>query len=130
VVVSLQMLLGYPFTVGGGTALELQGFGHYLTSREHQRELHLNGTSNPPGWVFKLETQSRFVFRNAEKLFKKEAGRGTRKKTGNGNDTESDLMKSSCIRQPWGQWETSRFSRIALLSGRKSIRVRCRAEKE
>jgi hypothetical protein len=59
----------------------------------------------PPGWVFKLETQSRFVFRNAEKLFKKEAGRGTRKKIGNGNDTESDLLKSSCIRQPWGQWE-------------------------
>jgi hypothetical protein len=26
--------------------------------------------------------------------------------------------------------KTSRFSRIALLSGRKSIRVRCRAEKQ
>jgi hypothetical protein len=63
------------------------------------------GPATPRGWVFKLETQSRFVFHNAEKLFKKEAGRGTRKKTGIGNDTESDLLKSSCIRQPWGQWE-------------------------
>jgi hypothetical protein len=70
------MLLGYPFTVGGRTALELQGFGHYLTSSEHQREIHLYGTGNPRGWVFKLETQSRFVFHNAEKLFKKEEGRG------------------------------------------------------
>jgi hypothetical protein len=104
VVISLQMLLGYPFTVGGRTALELQGFGHYLTSREHQREIHLYGTGNPPGWVLKLEAQSRFVFHNAEKLFKKEAGRGTREKTGNGNDTGSDLLKSY-IRQPWGQWE-------------------------
>jgi hypothetical protein len=49
VVISLQTLLGYPFTVGGRTALELQGFGHYLTSREHLREIHLYGTGNPPG---------------------------------------------------------------------------------
>ena len=29
-VVSLQTLLGYPLTVGGRTALELQGYAHYL----------------------------------------------------------------------------------------------------
>jgi hypothetical protein len=103
VVISLQTLLGYPFTVGGRTALELQGFGHYLTSREHQSEIHLYGTGKPSGWVFKLELQSRFVFHNAERLFKKEARPGSRKK--NGNDTGSDLLESSYISQPWGQWE-------------------------
>lgn len=103
VVISLQMLLGYPFTVGGRTALELQGFAHYLSSGGHQREIHLYGAGKPPGWVFKLELQSRFVFHNAERLFKSEPGRGRRKKTV--NDAGSDLVKSSYIRQPWGQWE-------------------------
>ena len=103
VVVSLQTLLGYPFTVGGRTALELQGFGHYLTSRDHQREIHLYGTGKPPGWVFKLEMQSLFVFHNVEKLFKSEPRRASRKKTE--NEARSDLLKSSYIRQPWGQWE-------------------------
>lgn len=103
VVISLQTLLGCPFTVGGRTALEIQGFGHYLTSRDHQREIHLYGTGKPPGWVFKLELQSRFVFHNAEKLFKNEPDRGGHKKTG--NDVSSDPMKSSYIQQPWGQWE-------------------------
>jgi hypothetical protein len=103
VVISLQTLLGYPFTVGGRTALELQGFGHYLTSRDHQREIHLYGTGKPPGWVFKLELQSPFVFHNAEKLFKSDPGRGSHKKTV--NDAGNDLVKASYIRQPWGQWE-------------------------
>jgi hypothetical protein len=103
VVISLQTLLGYPFTVGGRTALELQGFGHYLTSRDHQREIHLFGTGKPPGWVFKLELQSRFVFHNAEKLFRSEAGHQRRKKVE--SDSGSDLLKSSYIRQPWGHWE-------------------------
>jgi hypothetical protein len=103
VVISLQTLLDYPFTVGGRTALELQGFAHYLTSRGHQREIHLYGTSRPPGWVFKLGLENRFVFHNAEKLFTSEARRGHRKKPG--NDNGSDPLKSSYISQPWGQWE-------------------------
>jgi hypothetical protein len=103
VVISLQMLLGYPFTVGGRTALELQGFAHYLSSGGHQREIHLYGTGKPPGWVFKLGLQSQFIFHNAQRLFKSEPERGSRKKTV--NDAGSDLVKSSYIRQPWGQWE-------------------------
>ena len=41
VVISLQTLLGRPYTVGGRTALELQGFAHYLSGRH--REIHLYG---------------------------------------------------------------------------------------
>src|ERR1700730_11271456 len=39
VVISLQMLLGYALTVGGRTALELQGYAHYLAHRT--KEVHL-----------------------------------------------------------------------------------------
>ena len=101
-VISLQTLLGCPFTVGGRTALELQGFAHYLSSGR-RREVHLYGTGKPPGWVFKLKLENRFVFHNAEKLFKNEARRPNRKKAE--SDAGSDLLHGSYIRQPWGQWE-------------------------
>jgi hypothetical protein len=102
VVISLQTLLGCPYTVGGRTALELQGFAHYLSSGHH-REIHLYGTGKPPGWVFKLKLEDRFVFHNADRLFKTEASRPHRSKAG--GDAEKDLLQSSYIRQPWGQWE-------------------------
>jgi hypothetical protein len=103
VVISLQILLDCPFTVGGRTALELQGFAHYLSSARHHREVHLYGTGKPPGWVFKLGLESPFVFHNARKLFKTEAGRPHRKKSE--SNSGSDLLNSSYIQQQWGQWE-------------------------
>jgi len=102
VVISLQTLLGCPFTVGGRTALELQGFAHYLSSGR-RREVDLYGTGKPPGWVFKLKLENRFVFHNAEKLFKNEASRPNRKKAE--SDAGIDPLRGSYIRQPWGQWE-------------------------
>jgi hypothetical protein len=101
VVISLQTVLERPFIVGGRTALELQGFAHYLSSGRH-REVHLYGTGKPPGWVFKLKLENRFVFHNAEKLFKN-ASRPNRKKAE--SDVGSDPLHGSYIRQPWGQWE-------------------------
>jgi hypothetical protein len=68
VVISLQTLLKAHFVVGGRTALELQGFAHYL-SLAPQREVHLYGTDKRPGWVLKLNLESRFVFHNAKRLF-------------------------------------------------------------
>jgi hypothetical protein len=50
-----------------------------------------------------MELDNSFAFHNAEKLFKPETGRPRRNKTG--SDTGSDLLKSSYLRQPWGQWE-------------------------
>jgi len=98
VVISLQMLLGYPYKVGGRTALELQGFAHYLSG--NPREIHLYGTGKPPGWVTKLKLENRFVFHNADRLFRREANQ--RK---GGSNRGNDLLQSSYMRQPWGQWE-------------------------
>ncbi|HWS98538.1 MAG TPA: AbiEi antitoxin N-terminal domain-containing protein [Candidatus Methylomirabilis sp.] len=60
VVVSLQALLDAQFAVGGRTALEVQGFAHYLSTGP-EREVHLYGTGKLPSWVFKVNLQTRFV---------------------------------------------------------------------
>jgi hypothetical protein len=99
VVISLQTLLGYSYAVGGRTALELQGFAHYLSGRH--REIHLYGTRKLPGWIFKLKLDDRFVFHNAYRLFKSKGTRPHESKS----QSEDDLLGSSYIRQPWGQWE-------------------------
>jgi hypothetical protein len=63
VVISLQtLLLRAPFYVGGRTALELQGFSHYLS---HEiKTVHLYGQEKPPAWMDKLNLPQRFVYRN------------------------------------------------------------------
>lgn len=99
VVISLQTLLGCSYAVGGRTALELQGFAHYLSARH--REIHLYGTRKPPGWISKLKVEDRFVFHNANRLFMSE---GTRPHGSKGR-SENGVLQSSYIRQLWGQWE-------------------------
>ena len=101
VVISLQKLLGRPYTVGGRTALELQGFAHYLSG--HHREIHLYGAGKPPGWLRKLHLESQFVLHNADRLFRRDARRSRGSKSG--TDTGNDFLQSSHISQPWGQWE-------------------------
>lgn len=68
VVLSLQNLLEIPFIVGGRTALELQGFAHYLA--HETREVHLYGQGKPPGWLKELKVGPRFVIHNGERLFR------------------------------------------------------------
>jgi hypothetical protein len=100
VVISLQTMLERPFIVGGRTALELQGFAHYLGAGEF-REVHLYGNEPAPTWVGKLPLETKFVFHNARTLFKNPptgqaaagAERGVRPLAG------------SLVRQTWGQWE-------------------------
>src|ERR1700742_1838872 len=60
VVVSLQTLLGQHLTVGGRTALELQGFAHSLP--QSLQEVHLYGETPPPNWVTKLAIGVAFPF--------------------------------------------------------------------
>src|SRR5690349_7672810 len=61
VVISLQTLLEHPLVVGGRTALERQGFAHYL-SLTGAREVHLYGENPPPGWLGKLALDTQFRF--------------------------------------------------------------------
>jgi hypothetical protein len=107
VVISLQTLLERAFVVGGRSALDLQGFAHYLSTSGPQ-EVHLYGDEPPPGWVGKLKVDTRFVFHNAKTLFRDEPiAPGLRairvEKTRDPDGV--DLLQSGLVRQRWGNWE-------------------------
>lgn len=68
IVVSLQTMLQVPLAVGGKTALQIQGFSHYLADRVH--EVHLYGDVALPKWVNQLPLEETFVAHNSRRLFK------------------------------------------------------------
>lgn len=69
VIISLQTLMERPLIVGGRTALELQGLGHYLQI-SGPPTIHLYGYKPPPGWLKKLRLKERFIFHRTNILFK------------------------------------------------------------
>ncbi len=66
-VISLQMLMRAPLVVGGRTALDLRGYGHYLARETY--EVHLYGPKPPPPWLATLPLNVRFVAHNSARLF-------------------------------------------------------------
>jgi hypothetical protein len=101
VVVSLQTLLRQPLVVGGRTALELQGYAHYL-ARE-TKEVHLYGPKRPPTWLKALRVGTRFLYHNDRKLFPKEAVAHALPDLDWKPDKPS--VQDSLTVQPWGQWD-------------------------
>lgn len=67
VVISLQTLLGHPVSVGGRTALDLQGYAHYLSHTE--KTIHLYCDGKLPSWLHKLPLDQRFITHNRLRLF-------------------------------------------------------------
>lgn len=67
VVMSLQTLLDLPLAVGGRTALEQQGYAHYLSAT--MREVHLYGPKRPPTWLADLPLDVTFRWHNSLRLF-------------------------------------------------------------
>lgn len=67
VILSLQQLEELPLTVGGRTALEQQGYAHYLSA--NQREVHLYGPVRPPSWLTSLPLEMTFHWHNSRRLF-------------------------------------------------------------
>jgi hypothetical protein len=95
VVISLQTLLECPLAVGERTAIELQGFGHYLAATG-PREVHLYGAVTPPGWLQKLKLTSRFVVHNSQRLFVAHAPEAL---------ANTQPLPEGLTRQPWGHEE-------------------------
>ena len=67
VVMSLQTLLDLPLAVGGRTALEQQGYAHYLSAT--MREVHLYGPKRPSTWLADLPLDVTFRWHNSLRLF-------------------------------------------------------------
>lgn len=109
VIISLQtVLLRMPLIVGGRTALELQGFAHYLS---HEiKTVHLYGPEKPPAWLKKLNLPQRFVYHNSATLFRNDPITfGVGSLTWNIADgTGRDLNRfqgASLATITWGQWD-------------------------
>lgn len=106
-VVSLQALLAYPLAVGGRTALELQGFAHYLPRA--QKEVHLYGSKRPPRWVHELRLGVSFVHHNDGRLFRSTLVPGELSvvdgTTAQKERADQRLAHAGLTVQPWGQWE-------------------------
>jgi hypothetical protein len=108
-IISLQTLLDCPLLIGGRTALELQGYAHYL--RQSADEVHLYGPYPPPNWLHKLPIDARFRYHNDRRLFRpaqnepQTRGRGAAGASQTRGAAEWD--KANAILQPWGQWDWS-----------------------
>ncbi|TWS99841.1 type IV toxin-antitoxin system AbiEi family antitoxin domain-containing protein [Reyranella sp. CPCC 100927] len=107
VVISLQtLLLRNPLTVGGRTALELQGFTHFL--KEAETEIHLYGSKPPPSWLYTLPLKVRFLYHNDRTLFRNEPVHfGTTSLAWDmaKNKLSDAAAATSFTVQPWGQWD-------------------------
>jgi len=68
-VISLNALQNLPVAAGGRTALELQGFSHYVTA-SGAREAHLFANEDLPGWVSRVPVNTKLVLHSARKLFR------------------------------------------------------------
>lgn len=101
VVISLQTLMSYPVSVGGRTALELQGFAHYVPRT--LENVHLYCGEKLPGWLHKLHIRQQFVTHNPTRLFP-----GSRPFTGEWSLTpaiaEGEKLDDSFRVLSWGHW--------------------------
>lgn len=104
VAISLQTILKEPLVVGGRTALELQGYAHYL--RQSMKEVYLYGPEPSPNWLARLPAKVHFIYRNSRKLFPAEADqrsfmnliKGVKAQPSRGAD-------AGFLVQPWGEWD-------------------------
>jgi hypothetical protein len=105
VVISLQALLDYPLLVGGRTALEAQGYAHYLA--RDLKEVHLYGPKAPPRWLYRLPFGVRFFYHNDRKLFRNEPlAKGlTHLEAANDRHAKGGTTHDSWTIQSWGQWD-------------------------
>lgn len=129
VVISLQTLLDYSLIVGGRSALELQGYAHYLA--HETTEVHLYGPKRPPTWLNKLQVGVRFLYHNSEKLFRSDpVARARASFNLDAGQSGTALLQSGLTTQPWGQWnwpltlstpERAVFELLDELPGRESF---------
>lgn len=64
---SLQRM-GLSLTLGGITALELQGLGHYLSFSQN-KPIHLYGNDKLPSWANKVLSDTYFIRHSSQQLF-------------------------------------------------------------
>ena len=104
VITSLQSLLGYPLIVGGDTALELQGYGHYISAKLPYF-IHLYGPKAPPGWLYKLGLDKQFVFHSVKRLFPADEYSPTKQQFGDWNSSEQRFSRPVALPEQTMEFE-------------------------
>jgi hypothetical protein len=106
IVISLQILLNLPVLVGGRTALDLQGFAHYITPET--KDVHLYSPRQIPAWLNRLRMPVHFHFHNTGTLFKNDpislgltSVEWNLRDGGAGTEPTHGAFRSI----PWGQWD-------------------------
>jgi hypothetical protein len=103
VVLSLQQLSNLPVTPGGRTALELQGYSHYLSVGGTQ-EVHLYTARDLPGWVYQLPLPEKLIIHRT-RLFEGNASSEfevlSSGKAGKLKHRNEQIHYTS---KPWGTW--------------------------
>ncbi|MBP0049852.1 type IV toxin-antitoxin system AbiEi family antitoxin [Marinobacterium sp. AK62] len=103
VVISMQTLLGLPVSVGGRSALELQGYAHYLS--HSISSIHLYSDGKLPGWVAKLPMDVKFIVHNRARFLPPvEMAEGPSLESGAVSAPEASLPGALRIER-WGQWK-------------------------
>jgi hypothetical protein len=101
IVISLQTLLARDLAVGGRTALEQQGFAHYL--QQQTTTVHIYGPEKPPTWLQDLDIGVRFAYHNDGRLFRKQRI-STEPHRLDADASPHPARRDSVVSQPWGPW--------------------------
>jgi len=104
VAISLQAVLHFPVSVGGRTALDLQGYAHYLS--QSVQVVHLYSDKKLPGWVPKLSVGPKFEFHNRTRFLPR-IDQQTNKLSLSASVTDkSESTQPGELRiMRWGQWD-------------------------
>jgi len=102
VVISLQTLLELPVSVGGRSALELQGYAHYLP--QIQKCIHLYSDKKLPGWLSKLDITQTFIFHNRLRYLP-EVKLSPQPLSLTESLSESETLDGALRIDYWGQWK-------------------------
>jgi len=102
VVISLQMLLKYPISVGGRTALELGGYAHYL--QQIQQQIHLYSDNKCPAWLSKLPLAETFVIHNRTHFLPQSKIASESFSINDSTSLEAAVMPASLTVMPSGHW--------------------------
>ena len=104
IVISLQSLLKVPVSVGGRTALEQQGYAHYLP-QSHQ-QVHLYSDAKLPSWLGKLAGDWVFVFHNRNRILPEvEPQIDELLSDGPRQKTEERSLPGGLRLTSWGEWK-------------------------
>jgi Transcriptional regulator, AbiEi antitoxin, Type IV TA system/Transcriptional regulator, AbiEi antitoxin N-terminal domain len=101
-VIGLQTLLARDLLVGGRTALELQGYAHFL-QQDQKQVIYLYGPKSPPIWLHSITIDARFVYRNDGRLFEQERA-STAPHTLEPAPASRQAQSHNILRQPWGSF--------------------------